>query len=98
MSYVFLFITRCNLAGGTQEYDAMVKAIREAHPVSKLVGVGFSMGGNVLCKYLGENPANEKQFVCAISVCQGYSAAKCVFNSHLCWQLDRQRSAILQVS
>ena len=66
------------LSGGTQEYAAMVKAVRAAYPTSRFVGIGFSMGGNVLCKYLGENPDNQKQFVCALSVCQGYNALEYV--------------------
>ena len=45
-----------------------------AYPDTKLVAVGFSMGGNVVCKYLGEDERNQQHFICAISCCQGYDA------------------------
>ena len=38
----------------------------------RLIGVGFSMGANILIKYLGEEVPRQECFECGISVCQGY--------------------------
>lgn len=67
-----LYYYNFHYAGSTEEYDAMVKEVRRLYPQSRLVAVGFSMGGNIVCKYLGEKPENRQQFIAAISVCQGY--------------------------
>lgn len=54
----------------------MVEAVRRLHPHTLLVVVGFSLGGNLVCKFLGEKPSNQNRVVCCISVCQGYSALR----------------------
>jgi len=59
--------------GGTEEFGAMVAWLRENHPSNKLLGVGLSMGANVMTKFLGENVKNQKNFVGALSICQGYN-------------------------
>lgn len=56
----------------------MVESIKRAYPLTLLVVVGFSLGGNVVCKFLGENPSNQNRVICCISVCQGYSALRWV--------------------
>ncbi|TNN27571.1 Monoacylglycerol lipase ABHD2-A [Liparis tanakae] len=38
--------------------------------------VGFSLGGNIVCKFLGENRMNQERVLCCVSVCQGYSALR----------------------
>ena len=53
----------------------MVNRVIEMYPQSKLMAVGFSMGGNVVIKYLGENMENRDKFIGAMSFCQGYDAA-----------------------
>uniref|UniRef100_A0A3Q3JSX4 Monoacylglycerol lipase ABHD2 n=1 Tax=Monopterus albus TaxID=43700 RepID=A0A3Q3JSX4_MONAL len=60
--------------GCTWEFAAMVNYIKQACPQTLLVVVGFSLGGNIVCKYLGENCQNQDRVLCCISVCQGYSA------------------------
>ena len=62
--------------GSTNELDAVVRYTANNFPNTKLVGVGFSLGGNILVKYLGENPEHQRNFVCAVSVCQGYDILK----------------------
>uniref|UniRef100_A0A670K5Z8 Monoacylglycerol lipase ABHD2 n=1 Tax=Podarcis muralis TaxID=64176 RepID=A0A670K5Z8_PODMU len=62
--------------GCTWEFGAMVNYIRKTYPQSKLVVVGFSLGGNIVCKYLGENQTNQEGVLCCVSVCQGYSALR----------------------
>jgi len=62
--------------GGTEEFGAMVSWLRENHPSNKLLGVGLSMGANVMTKFLGENVKNQKNFIGAISICQGYNLEK----------------------
>ena len=47
-------------------------------PLTQLVVVGFSLGGNIVCKYLGETQANQEKVLCCVSVCQGYSALRLV--------------------
>ncbi|KAJ7311096.1 hypothetical protein JRQ81_006695 [Phrynocephalus forsythii] len=62
--------------GCTWEFGAMVNYIKKTYPQTKLVVVGFSLGGNIVCKYLGENQSNQDSVLCCVSVCQGYSALR----------------------
>ncbi|CAG01051.1 unnamed protein product, partial [Tetraodon nigroviridis] len=62
--------------GCTWEFGAMVDWVKRQHPHTLLVVVGFSLGGNLVCKFLGEKPSNQNRVVCCISVCQGYSALR----------------------
>ena len=48
----------------------------DMYPDSKLIAVGFSMGANIVTKYLGESRAHQGKFLCGISVCQGYEINK----------------------
>ncbi|XP_048589593.1 monoacylglycerol lipase ABHD2 [Nematostella vectensis] len=58
--------------GSTGELAEMVGQVLANYNCHNLIGVGFSMGANVLLKYLGEEPERQKNFTCALSVCQGY--------------------------
>ncbi|KPP63903.1 abhydrolase domain-containing protein 2-A-like, partial [Scleropages formosus] len=62
--------------GCTWEFGAMVGYIKKAYPQTHLVVVGFSLGGNIVCKFLGENCNNQERVLCCVSVCQGYSALR----------------------
>ncbi|XP_026221467.1 monoacylglycerol lipase ABHD2 [Anabas testudineus] len=62
--------------GCTWEFAAMVGYIKRAFPQTQLVVVGFSLGGNIVCKFLGENRSNQERVLCCVSVCQGYSALR----------------------
>ncbi|XP_059036009.1 monoacylglycerol lipase ABHD2 isoform X2 [Mustela lutreola] len=62
--------------GCTWEFGAMVNYIKKTYPQTQLVVVGFSLGGNIVCKYLGETQANQEKVLCCVSVCQGYSALR----------------------
>lgn len=56
----------------------MVSYIKRAYPQTQLIVVGFSLGGNIVCKYLGENRVNQERVLCCVSVCQGYCALRWV--------------------
>ncbi|XP_075431295.1 monoacylglycerol lipase ABHD2 [Ascaphus truei] len=62
--------------GCTWEFGAMVSYIKKTFLQTKLIVVGFSLGGNIVCKYLGEALANQERVICGVSVCQGYSASR----------------------
>lgn len=62
--------------GCTWEFAAMVSYIKRTFPQTLLVVVGFSLGGNIVCKFLGENRSNQDRVLCCVSVCQGYSALR----------------------
>ncbi|KAM4675489.1 monoacylglycerol lipase ABHD2 isoform 2-T5 [Discoglossus pictus] len=62
--------------GCTWEFGAMVNYIKKTFPYTQLIVVGFSLGGNIVCKYLGEAAANQERVLCCVSVCQGYSASR----------------------
>lgn len=62
--------------GGTEEFGSMVNWLRENHPSNSFLGVGLSMGANVMTKFLGESPKNQKGFIGALSICQGYNLEK----------------------
>lgn len=59
--------------GNTADYHMMVSEILKRFPTTKVICVGFSMGGNLVTKYLGERERSE-QVIAGISVCQGYDA------------------------
>ncbi|KAL0619658.1 Monoacylglycerol lipase ABHD2, partial [Plecturocebus cupreus] len=69
-----LKIQKLAVRGCTWEFGAMVNYIKKTYPLTQLVVVGFSLGGNIVCKYLGETQANQEKVLCCVSVCQGYSA------------------------
>jgi len=54
----------------------MVDRVRDAYPNSMYILVGFSMGGNIVVRYLGEDPSRQASFACAVSLCQGYDAIR----------------------
>ncbi|KAJ3592843.1 hypothetical protein NHX12_005181 [Muraenolepis orangiensis] len=66
--------------GCTWEFSAMVGYIKKAYPQTQLIVVGFSLGGNIVCKFLGENRINQERVLCSVSVCQGYSALRRFYN------------------
>ena len=44
----------------------------DTYPGDKFIAVGFSMGANIIVKYLGEHEQAQSRFIGAISCCQGY--------------------------
>lgn len=61
--------------GHTEDYAEMVANLEKRYPTSKIVSVGFSLGGNLVSKYLGETDKNHpKNVIGGISICQGYNA------------------------
>lgn len=62
--------------GGTEEYGKMVDEIRQLYPHTQLLAVGFSMGGNIVTKYLGEDESHQQKFILGMAVCQGYDISR----------------------
>lgn len=62
--------------GNTTDYDGMVRHVAARYPTTKIICIGFSMGGNIVTKYLGERPSIP-QIIAGISACQGYDAYAC---------------------
>ena len=54
----------------------MVGYMKKAFPQTQFIVVGFSLGGNIVCKFLGESGTNQERVLCCVSVCQGYSALR----------------------
>jgi abhydrolase domain-containing protein 2 len=53
----------------------MVSNLTKKYPHTKIISLGFSLGGNLITKYLGENhPKQPRNIIGGISVCQGYDA------------------------
>jgi len=62
----------CLFSGGTEEYGVMVDKLMKQYTSSLFIAVGFSMGGNIITKFLGTHPEIQKNFIGAVSCCQGY--------------------------
>ena len=60
--------------GNTSDYDGMVQDLVKRYTRTKVICMGFSMGGNIVTKYLGENRKRPENIVAGISSCQGYDA------------------------
>lgn len=52
----------------------MIENLLERYPNTKLILVGFSLGGNLIAKYLGEERKRPANIIGGISICQGYNA------------------------
>lgn len=60
---------RCYHSGETGDLDQLQRHVRSRLPSAPLVAAGFSMGGNILLKWLGEQGAQaDLRAACAISV------------------------------
>ena len=71
-------VPRIHSYGGTGDLSAMVEYLKDKYPGKKFIGVGFSLGANILLKYLGERPERQAYFLGAQSWCQGYDVNICV--------------------
>ncbi|XP_066599278.1 abhydrolase domain-containing protein 2 [Prorops nasuta] len=61
--------------GHTEDYQIMLQNLLEKHPNTRIVCIGFSLGGNLVTKYLGEKGTQKlPNIIGGISVCQGYNA------------------------
>ncbi|XP_012286299.1 abhydrolase domain-containing protein 2 [Orussus abietinus] len=61
--------------GHTDDYHAMLLNLLEKHPNTRVVCIGFSLGGNIVTKYIGERGTNKlPNIIGGISICQGYNA------------------------
>lgn len=60
---------RCYHSGETQDVDFLYQTLREREPNTPFAAIGFSLGGNVLLKWLGEKQHQVSLFAaCAVSV------------------------------
>ncbi|XP_037959898.1 abhydrolase domain-containing protein 2 [Teleopsis dalmanni] len=63
--------------GHTEDFAEMVTNLHKKYPLSNIVAVGFSLGGNLVTKYMGETQKlKPNSIIGAISVCQGYNAVE----------------------
>ena len=63
--------------GCTKDLHEMIKHMMDNYPHTKVVTVGFSMGANLVIKYLGEKRADTpSNIIGGISICQGYDALR----------------------
>ena len=61
--------------GNTGDYDEMIGDLVRRYPDTRIVCLGFSMGGNIVTKYLGERKPRS-QIVGGVSACQGYDVLR----------------------
>ncbi|KAJ1996857.1 hypothetical protein H4R26_006039 [Coemansia thaxteri] len=55
-------------SGFTSDLRTVVRHVTDTHATAKLVAVGFSMGANILTKYIGEE-GSACALACAVAVC-----------------------------
>lgn len=78
---------RCYHSGETEDTHFLYQTLRQREPVTPIAAVGFSLGGNVLLKWLGEHGADLDLFaavavsvplvlgICATKLDSGFSKA-----------------------
>lgn len=59
---------RCYHSGDTEDIDFLYRHLRHRHPQTPLAAVGYSLGGNVLLKWLGEGRNVDLFGAAAVSV------------------------------
>jgi len=60
-------LARCYHSGDTDDIDFLYKTLRQREPDTKIAVIGFSLGGNVVLKWLGEQ-ADQLSLFAAIAV------------------------------
>ncbi|RJS91875.1 hydrolase [Salinisphaera sp. Q1T1-3] len=69
-------LARSYHSGETSDFAGLVDRLRQRYPCAPLAAVGYSLGGNVLLKYLGEQgPASPLS--CAVAVSVPYDLKRC---------------------
>lgn len=59
----------------------MVDHLEKQYPATHIVAVGFSLGGNLVTKYMGEKEVKiPRNVIGGISICQGYNAVEYVIS------------------
>eukprot|EP00058_Branchiostoma_floridae_P024289 XP_002609779.1 hypothetical protein BRAFLDRAFT_122100 [Branchiostoma floridae] len=62
--------------GETGEFGAMVDDVMRENTTTRLIVVGFSMGANIVCKYMAEGRPHNRRVICCVSAGQGYDAVR----------------------
>lgn len=61
--------------GHTTDYAEMINSLVKKYPATNIISVGFSLGGNLITKYLGETSiVKPDNIIGGVSICQGYNA------------------------
>lgn len=63
-------------SGHTADFDYFVNRLRTREPDTVLAAIGYSLGGNALLKWLGENPG-QQQLATAVAVSVPFRLAEC---------------------
>lgn len=85
-------VTACRVFtyGSTCDFEEMVENLGKRYPESSICLVGFSLGGNIVTKYMGDEMVHKPSSVIGgVSICQGYNAVKGT-NYLLSWQNFRR--------
>ena len=70
--------------GNTIDYNMMVEDLLKRFPMNRMICVGFSMGANLVTKFIGEAPRPDR-IIAGISICQGYDAKEYVYEIDANW-------------
>lgn len=69
--------TRIFTYGHTGDFTEMINSLTKRYPSTNIVAVGFSLGGNLVTKYMGEaDVSRPKNIIGGVSICQGYNAVE----------------------
>lgn len=69
-------LARCYHSGETEDINFVYHTLRQRHPATRLAVVGFSIGGNVVLKWLGEQ-GNRLDLFGAAAICVPLELGKC---------------------
>jgi uncharacterized protein len=70
-------LPRAYHSGDTQDFGALITHLLKNYPNEKLLAIGYSLGGNVLLKYLGEQGIHSK-ISASVAVSVPYKLEECV--------------------
>lgn len=85
-------VTACRIFtyGSTCDFEEMVNNLMKRYPDTNICLVGFSLGGNIVTKYMGDPEVPKPSSVIGgVSICQGYNAVQGT-NFLLSWQNFRR--------